>query len=155
MAEATDRHLGNDELVYVAATDPSASAGDPSSTANTAYKVGGLQTSFTYQLQSQSTEVRDKRGSENKGGSNTRTATLGVNTSLAGDDAQTILTNAAESENPKTQIWLLITSGVSGERYRHFKAEVVGLNDTSPTDAAATVEYTLNVVGDVTLDFLA
>ena len=142
MPEATDRHLGNDELVYVATTEPT----DKTSTADAAYSIVGLQTSFSYQLQSQSTEVRDKRGSTNKGGSNTRTATLGVNAAYASDDGQVIMDNAAETENPKSVIWLLSSSGIPGDRYRWVTAEVSSLNDTSPTDAAATIEYTLNVI---------
>lgn len=146
MAESTTRSVGNDELVYVATTAPTV----PSSKDDAAYDIVGLQTSFNYQVQGQEVQIRDKRGSAIKYGANTRSATLGVNTSLTADDGQTIMDNAAESESPKTTVYVLITSGVNGDRFRHFTAEVGGLNDQSPTDAAATVEYSIGVTGAVT-----
>lgn len=140
MALATDRHIGDDELVYVATTAPTVL----SSRVDTAYKVLGLQASFAYSSQAQSTEIRDKQGVATKYGANARTATLAANTSLVGDDGQTIMNNAAEAV-PKTEIYVLITSGITGQRFRHFRATVGGVNDTSPVNAAATVEYTLGV----------
>ena len=150
MAEAQDRHIGNDELVFVASAAPTAPA-DPT---DAAYKRLGLQASFSYSSQAQATEIRDKLGSGTFYGSNTRTATLGANTSFEGDDAQTTLTNAAEA-SPKPDVWVLITSGVSGERARHFKCKVGGLTDASPVDAAATLEYTLGIDGAPTLTTVA
>lgn len=138
MATGTDEHLGNDELVYIATTVPTVEE-DPT---DAAYTVLGMTTGHSLQSQAQVIEIRNKQGSASAVGTETTTFTCSADTSLSGDDGQDDL-RTAHFANPKTELWVLATSGVVGERAVWFKAKVSGYNDDSPLDAAATVEFTL------------
>lgn len=144
MAQATESANGDAELVYVATTAPTV----PSSKDDAAYKIVGLQTSFTYTLTGSERSERTKLGVEKAYGANTRGATLGANSSRVPDDGQTILNNAAEAEGAvKSDVWVLITTGVPDEKFMHFKCKVGNRTKGAPVNAASTAEWTLGING--------
>lgn len=140
MALATDEHLGNEELVYVATTAPT-DASDPE---DAAYSEVGMNTGQSIQSRATVTEIRNKQGSATKAGTETATMTVSVNTSYTGDDGQDAL-RTAHFTNPKPSVWILATSGAVGDRNVQITAQVTGYNDDAPLDAAATLSFELAI----------
>lgn len=136
MAAAEDRHLGNENVVYVADEEPT----DP--TDPTEYDVLGMRTASGLSGQAPEITIRDVHGTTTTYSTNAETYNIGWNRSRSGDDGQDIVKSAYQA-NPKTTIWVLISNNEVGDKATHFKGTVGqytrGDDEGGPSTETATI----------------
>lgn len=142
MAVSSDPAVADDYVLYVTASAPADAA---ASKLSTNYTQVGLANSINLASAAPEIETRFFGGTSTKYGSNKITGTIGAATPVLTDDGAEILTTAHEAQ-PKTLVYFLLTTGVTGSKGYYGSAYVGGETlDLSAGDSAGGMQWTLGV----------
>lgn len=143
MPASTDPARVTDELFFASTTEPA----DPTDPAN--YTEVGMLISAPFTSTGQSETVRFRQGTKKVYSENEVAGSVECYVPETNDEGHTLLRNAQKA-NPKTELYVMKTTGVVGSTGEHGVATVGNRTDGGGATGALSRTFTLDFVGETT-----